>query len=106
MDRPKILVTQKVHAAIYPLLEAIGEVEANMEEGVIWSHDELLRRVPGHDYLYCLLTDTIDERVLEAGAAGTPRLKMVANMAVGYNNIDLAAATRLRIAVSNTPGVL
>ena len=106
MDRPKILVTQKVSAAAYPLLEAIGEVEANMEEGVIWPYDELLRRVPDHDYLYCLLTDTIDARLLEAGAAGTPRLKMVANMAVGYNNIDLAAATRLRIAVSNTPGVL
>ena len=90
----------------YPLLEAIGDVEANTEEGSIWSYDELLRRGPGHDYLYCLLTDTIDERLLTACAEARPRLRMLANMAVGFNNIDIAAATRLGIAVSNTPGVL
>src|SRR5260370_128837 len=80
--------------------------EANMEEESIWSYEELLRRGPGHDYIYCLLTDNIDARFLEACAASTPRLKMVANMAVGFNNIDVEAATRLGIAVSNTPGVL
>jgi glyoxylate reductase len=105
-DRPKILVTQKVPAAAYPILEAIGDVEANMEEGVIWPYEELLRRGPGHDYIYCLLTDTIDARFLEACAAASPRLKMVANMAVGFNNIDVQTATRLGIAASNTPGVL
>src|SRR5579883_2088977 len=105
-DRPKILVTQKVPAAAYPILEAIGDVEANMEEGVIWPYEELLRRGPGHDYIYSLLTDTIDARFLETCAAASPRLKMVANMAVGFNNIDVEAATRLGIAVSNTPGVL
>jgi glyoxylate reductase len=105
-DRPKILVTQKVPAPAYPPLEAIGDVEATMEEGVIWPYEELLRRGPGHDYIYCLLTDNIDAKFLEACANSTPRLKMVANMAVGYNNIDLETATRLGIAVSNTPGVL
>src|SRR5438132_764266 len=105
-ERPKILVTQKVPAPAYPLLEAIGDVEANMEEGVIWPYEELLRHGPGHEYIYCLLTDTIDARFLEACIAGTPRLKMVANMAVGFNNIDVDTATRLGIAVSNTPGVL
>ncbi|HLI04985.1 MAG TPA: D-glycerate dehydrogenase [Ktedonobacteraceae bacterium] len=105
-DRPKILVTQKVPEAAYPILEAIGDVEANMEEGVIWPYEELLRRGPGHDYIYSLLTDNIDARFLEACAAASPRLKMVANMAVGFNNIDVEAATRLGIAVSNTPGVL
>src|SRR5438876_1426359 len=105
-ERPKILVTQKVPDPAYPILKAIGDVEANMEEGVIWSYDELMRRGPGHDYIYCLLTDNIDARFLEACAAATPHLKMVANMAVGYNNIDVEAATRLGIAVSNTPGVL
>lgn len=104
--RPKILVTQKVPDPAYPLLEAIGEVEAEHVEGVIWSYDELLRRGPGHDYIYCLLTDTIDERFLAACAAATPRTKMIANMAVGFNNVDLEAATRLGIAISNTPGVL
>lgn len=105
-DRPKILVTQKVPAPAYPLLEAIGDVEANMEEGVIWSYEELLRRGPGHDYIYCLLTDNIDAQFLEACAAAHPRTRMIANMAVGFNNLDLATATRLGIAVSNTPGVL
>ncbi len=105
-DRPKILVTQKVPAPAYPILEAIGDVEANMEEGVIWPYEELLRRGPGHDYIYSLLTDNIDARFLEACAAASPRLKMVANMAVGFNNIDVETATRLGIAVSNTPGVL
>src|SRR6202048_2186682 len=100
--RPKILVTQKVPDPAYPPLEAIGDVEANMEEGVIWSYEELLRRGPGNDYIYSLLTDKIDARFLET----CTRLKMVANMAVGYNNIDVEAATRLGIAVSNTPGVL
>jgi len=104
--RPKILVTQKVSDPAYPLLEAIGDVEANQEEGVIWSYAELLRRGPGHEYIFCLLTDTIDEQFLKACAEANPRTKMIANMAVGFNNVDLAAATRLGIAVSNTPGVL
>jgi glyoxylate reductase len=99
-------MTQKVPEAAYPLLEAVGDVEANREEGVIWSYDELLERAPGHDYIYSLVTNTIDARLLEACAATTPRLKLVANMAVGYNNIDVVAATRLHIAVTNTPGVL
>ena len=104
--RPKILVTQKVPDPAYPPLEAVGDVEANREEGVIWPYEELLRRGPAHDYIYSLLTDNIDARFLETCAASNPRLKMVANMAVGYNNIDVEAATRLGIAVSNTPGVL
>lgn len=104
--RPKILMTQKVPDPAYPLLETIGDVEAAMEEGVIWPYEELLRRGPGHDYIYCLLTDAVDAKFLEACAASTPRLKMVANMAVGFNNIDVDTATRLGIAVSNTPGVL
>lgn len=105
-DRPKILVTQRIPDSAYPPLETIGDVEANLEEGVIWSYDELLRRGPGHEYIYCLLTDTIDEQFLKACAEAKPRTKMIANMAVGFNNIDLPAATRLGIVVSNTPGVL
>jgi glyoxylate reductase len=105
-DRPKILVTQQIPKAAYQYLYAVGDVEANQQEGVIWSAEELLQRAPGHDYLYCLVTNTIDAHLLEACTAATPRLKLVANMAVGYNNIDVAAATRLNIAVTNTPGVL
>ena len=100
---PKILVTQKIPDATYPLLEAVGVVDANMEEGRIWSASELLQKAPGHDYLLCLVTDSINAQVLEAC---TPQLKLVANMAVGYNNIDVVAAHRLGIEVTNTPGVL
>lgn len=103
---PKILITQKVPDPAYPLLEAIGDVEANMAEGDIWPYEELMQRGPGHDYVYSLLTDNIDANFLQACADASPRLKMVANMAVGFNNIDVETATRLGIAVSNTPGVL
>ena len=55
------------------------------------------------DAVVCVLTDRIDADVLRAGA---PRLKVVANVAVGYDNVDLATASELGIAVCNTPGVL
>lgn len=105
-ERPGILVTQRVPDAAYALLETVGDVDANRVEGYIWSPEELLQRAPGHDYLYCLLTDTIDERLLEVCSSAIPRLRQVSIMAVGYNNTDVAAATRLGIAVTNTPGVL
>ena len=54
--------------------------------------------------MVCLLTDRVDERVLTSGASGS--LKVVGNVAVGYDNIDVGAARRLGIAVCNTPGVL
>ena len=63
---------------------------------------ELAGHLADADGLVCLLTDTIDDAVL----ARAPRLKVVANVAVGYNNIDVAAATRRGIVVTNTPGVL
>ena len=55
------------------------------------------------DAVVCLLTDRMDRQILEAGAG---RLKIVANVAVGYDNIDVAAANELGVAVCNTPGVL
>ena len=66
-------------------------------------HDELVAAVSGVDAVVCLLTDRIDAEVLNAGA---PRLRVVGNVAVGYDNVDVAAATELGIAVCNTPGVL
>ena len=64
---------------------------------------ELVAAATDVDAIVCLLTDRIDRAVLEAGAG---RLRVVANVAVGYDNIDVAAATELGIAVCNTPGVL
>jgi glyoxylate reductase len=54
------------------------------------------------DGILCLLTDPMNEEVLTAA----PKLRIISNLAVGYNNIDIAAATRLGIPVGNTPGVL
>src|SRR5258708_16620605 len=74
-----------------------------MAEGTIWSYEELLRKGPGHDYIYSLLTDNIDAHFLEACAASSPPLMMVANMAVGFNNIDVDTAPRPGVPVANTP---
>lgn len=65
--------------------------------------DELRDEVRCADGVVCLLTDRIDRRVLDAGAG---RLKVVANVAVGYDNIDVAAANDFGVVVCNTPGVL
>ena len=65
------------------------------------TYDELLRRVKGKHGLICQITDTIDESVLR-----TDGLRVVANVAVGYNNIDTEAARRLGVVVTNTPDVL
>ena len=64
--------------------------------------EELRRAVADADALICLLTDRIDEGLLSAA----PRLVIVANVAVGFDNIDVSAATQRGVAVSNTPGVL
>jgi lactate dehydrogenase-like 2-hydroxyacid dehydrogenase len=64
--------------------------------------EELRAVAAGYDGLICLLTDRIDAELL----AACPRLRVVANVAVGYDNIDVAAATRAGVAVTNTPRVL
>ena len=66
------------------------------------SKDELLRAVRHVDALLCLLTDRIDSEIIDAGR----HLRVIANYAVGYDNIDVEAATRRRVMVTNTPGVL
>ena len=65
-------------------------------------HDELVARVAGKHAIVSMITDAIDRQVIEAGTA----LKVIANAAVGYNNIDVAAARERGIIVTNTPGVL
>jgi glyoxylate reductase len=101
MDRPKILVTHRLFEEPRAKLEEICEAE-------YWSDSErppraeVLRRVADKDGLICLLTEKIDDELLSAG----PRLRTVANIAVGFDNIDVDACTRRGVAVSNTPGVL
>ncbi len=99
--RPKVFVSQPVPQPAIDLLREHCEVIAREEEGPL-SPPGLRAAIADVDGLLCLLTDRIDAEVL----AAAPRLKIVANMAVGYNNIDVAAATARRVAVTNTPGVL
>jgi len=69
-----------------------------------YTHDELVELARSVDAVVCLLTDRIDDPVLSAGAAHN--LRVVGNVAVGYDNVDVHAASRLGVAVCNTPGVL
>lgn len=77
------------------------DVEQNPLDASL-SKEDLCAAVAGKDAVLCLLTDSIDKQVLEAAEG----CKVFANMAVGYNNIDVAEATRRGILVTNTPGVL
>ncbi len=104
----RLLVTQLVpEPALQRLREALPEgsvIDVNAERDRIWTRQELIERLRAGSYnaLYCMLTNTIDAEVMDAA----PALKIIANMAVGYNNIDVAEATRRGIVVTNTPGVL
>ena len=101
MSRPNILSTHVLFDAPRQLLAERFDVEYWTEPGRP-PRNEVLRRVAGKVALICLLTETIDDELLDAA----PGLRIVANVAVGYDNVDLAACTRRKIAVSNTPGVL
>jgi glyoxylate reductase len=98
----RVLITRRLPGGMDPLVEAGHElIEPEGEQS--FTHDELVGMAPEVGAIVSLLTDKIDAAVL---AAGTPRLKVVANVAVGYDNIDLDTAAAHGIAVCNTPGVL
>ena len=98
---PTILVTRKLPSSVLSKLEAAGTVDLYTGEGAIHP-DELRRRIVAADAIVCLLTDRIDRAVIEAA----PRLRIIANVAVGFNNIDVRTAAARGIAVTNTPDVL
>lgn len=83
------------------LLERHCDIEMNTRAASL-SHEELCARVVGKRGLICLLTDRVDEALLSAGND----LKIVANVAVGYDNINLPAARERKVIVTNTPDVL
>ena len=100
----RVLVTRRLpEGSLDPLLAAGHQIEQRAEDDP-YTTAELAAAAGSVDALVCLLTDQVDASVLRAGAAG--RLKVVANAAVGYDNIDVAAAAELGVAVCNTPGVL
>jgi len=100
----RILVTRILPEGGLDPLVAAGHDIVQRPGDVAYSPEELTAAVVDADAVVCLLTDRIDKAVLASGAEG--RLKVVANVAVGYDNIDVAAAHDLGIAVCNTPGVL
>ena len=98
----RVFVSQYVYPDVVDELRAAGyEVVARTDDRPLPAQ-ELREAVRDADALVCFLTDRIDAELFAAG----PRLEVVANVAVGYDNVDVAAASAARVAVTNTPGVL
>ncbi|HID55069.1 TPA: D-glycerate dehydrogenase [Candidatus Poribacteria bacterium] len=100
--KKKVYVTRKLPQPAIDMLEERFEVEIYPEDRAI-PREVLMEKVRGIDALLPLLTDKVDAEVMDS-AGGS--LKIIANYAVGYDNIDVEAATKRKIAVTNTPGVL
>jgi glyoxylate reductase len=98
----RVLVTRRLpDGGLDPLAE--HELVGPQTDDRAYTHDELVALAGEVDAIVCLLSDRIDSEVLGAGA---PRLRVVANVAVGYDNVDIAAAHEHGVVVCNTPGVL
>ena len=97
----RVLLTRRIPSSVLSLLEAEHALDLYSGEGAI-PRDELLRRVADKDALISVLTDRIDAELLDAA----PALKVVANIAVGYDNVDVPAAAERGVIVTNTPDVL
>lgn len=100
--RPRIFVSRQLPESGISLLRNQFEVDV-WPDNMPPSRSELLKRVVGCAGILSLLSDAIDGEVMDAAG---PSLKGVANFAVGYNNIDVAAATQRGIQIGNTPDVL
>jgi len=101
MPAPAVLVTRRVPSSVVARLEERCVVDLHEGPGAM-TPDALKTRLAGKQALMCVLTDRIDDAVL--GAA--PDLRIVANIAVGFDNVDLAAARARGVIVTNTPDVL
>lgn len=97
----RVYVTRPIPEPGLELLRASCDVEVKPTDELV-PREELLEKVKGRDALLCLLTEEIDAEIIKVGAD----LKIIANYAVGYNNVDVETATKSGIWVSNTPGVL
>ncbi len=99
--KPKVFVSRQIPAIGLDRIRQECDAEV-WPEPLPPSYELLKQKVAGCDGLVALLTDRIDAGLLDAA----PRLKVVSNFAVGFNNVDVAAATARGVAVGNTPGVL
>jgi glyoxylate reductase len=96
-----VLLTRRLPSSVVAPLEQHHSLDVYTGDGAI-PRDELLARVRGKDALISAITDRIDGEMMDAGA----RLRIVANVAVGYDNVDVAAARARGLIVTNTPDVL
>ena len=101
MARPAVLITRRIPASVMARLDGVCDVDLYDGSGAIPTR-ELKARLAGKRALICLLTDRIDASVLDAA----PDLRIIANIAVGYDNVDCAAARARGVFVTNTPDVL
>ena len=101
MARPKILATRPLFPAAQTILNASCDVDYWTQPERI-TKEELFRRIHDKDGLVCLLTEKVNEELL----AVAPKLRIAANVAVGYDNITVADCTKRGVAATNTPGVL
>lgn len=101
MSKPRILIARAVFPEVIERLSQHFEVESNSSD-VVWSKTELMARLRDKDGAFTTGSDRIDGEVL----AACPKLKICANMAVGYNNFDLDAMTARGVLGTNTPDVL
>jgi glyoxylate reductase len=99
---PKVFASRRFPDRVRAELESVFELEVHDSE---WPPEraELLERVAGRDGLMTMLTDRVDDELLDAAG---PQLRVVANYAVGFDNVDLEVVTRRGVIVSNTPDVL
>tara|TARA_R100000908_G_scaffold57451_1_gene33255 strand:+ start:4526 stop:5506 length:981 start_codon:yes stop_codon:yes gene_type:complete len=100
-DSPHILVTEPIPQKVISFLENFGTLTV-AQKGTYDTEEALIKDIPDYDALLCMLSTPVSKKVLEAGK----KLKIVANFAVGYDNIDVEAAHQLGIKVANTPDVL
>ena len=101
MRKPKVLVTREISNDAIKRLKQHCIVESNQQDRPL-STTQLIRKLKGKDGVVTLTTDIISEAVL----AKNPQLKIVSNVAVGYNNLDVVAATKRGVMMTNTPGVV
>lgn len=102
MPKPRVFVTRQIPRKGLDLIQEFCQAEVWPDE-LPPSREALLERMPGSQGLLCLLTDRIDAQVMDA-AAGS--LRVISNHAVGFDNVDIPAATLRGIPVGNTPGIL
>lgn len=101
MSKFKVFVTRRIPQVGLDRLSTIADLEVWPE--ILPPPDEVLQaKIPEIDGLLCLLTDRIDSELIHAGQS----LKVISQMAVGYDNIQIATATARKIPVGYTPGVL